>query len=313
MAPESEYEFDEAMKLARSRNRISVSAEVFGDNHNTQKVVIPNYEKTPQEQAKIMEMVKKCFLFSAVSSGGLDVLVKAFDFKTANPGDILVKQGDDGDKLYLIESGTAEVTRSSKLSGDELLTTLKDGDYFGELALMYNAPRAATVTAKTEMRLWTLDRTTFNYVVKSAVIKKREKYDALLSKLDIFKKVCPYDRCRLADALVERTFNDEVIIRQGEMGSSLFMLLQGCAESFCENKLVKSYKPGDYFGEIGFILKTERAATVKAKGYCEVVELDRECVINLLGPLQDVLNKNIKKYKQVLEDLEVQSPQLKCL
>ncbi|BAM40220.1 CAMP-dependent protein kinase regulatory subunit [Theileria orientalis strain Shintoku] len=270
MAPENEFEFDE------------------------------NYEKTPQEQAKIMEMVKKCFLFSAVSSGGLDLLVKAFDFKTANAGDVLVKQGDDGDKLYLIESGTADVTRSSKLSGNEFLTTLKDGDYFGELALMYNAPRAATVTAKTEMRLWTLDRTTFNYVVKSAVIKKREKYDSMLSKLDIFKKVCPYDRCRLADALVERTFNDEVIIKQGEMGSSLFMLLQGCAESFCENKLVKSYKPG----------------TIKShmfSGYCELVELDRESVINLLGPLQDVLNRNIKKYKQVLEDLEIQSPQLKCL
>eukprot|EP00375_Theileria_parva_P002382 XP_765060.1 cAMP-dependent protein kinase regulatory subunit [Theileria parva strain Muguga] len=271
-----------------------------------------NYEKTPQEQAKIMEMIKSCFLFSGVTSSGLDLLVKAFDFKAAkiklfsSAGDVLIKQGDDGDKLYLIESGTVEVTKKSASGAEEFLCTLTDGDYFGELALMYNSPRAATVVAKTEMHLWTLDRTTFNHVVRMAVIKKREKYDSILAKLDLFKKVGPYDRCRLADALVERTYEDETVIKQGEPGSSLFMVLEGQAESFVENKLVKSYNPGDYFGEIGFILKKPRASTVKAK-------LERENFINLLGPMEDVLNKNIKNYKKVLEELKLENKQLKSL
>ncbi|XP_952221.1 cAMP-dependent protein kinase regulatory subunit, putative [Theileria annulata] len=313
MASSENFEFDEAMKLARARPRLSVSAEVFGDNHSKSKVVIPNYEKTPQEQAKIMEMIKRCFLFSGVNSSGLDLLVKAFDFKTANPGDVLIKQGDDGDKLYLIESGTVEVTRKNATGQEEFLCNLTAGDYFGELALMYNSPRAATVVAKTEMHLWTLDRTTFNHVVRMAVIKKREKYDSILSKLDLFKKVNPYDRCRLADALVERTFEDETVIKQGEPGSSLFMVLEGQAESFVENKLVKSYNPGDYFGEIGFILKKPRASTVKAKGKCLFVELERENFINLLGPMEDVLNKNIKNYKKVLEELKLENKHLKSL
>ena len=54
------------------------------------------------------------------------------------------------------------------------------GEGFGELALLYNAPRAATITAKEESLLWKLDRDTFNHIVKDAAAKKREKYDNFL-------------------------------------------------------------------------------------------------------------------------------------
>jgi len=51
------------------------------------------------------------------------------------------------------------------------------GDAFGELALLYNCPRAATITAKGDAELWSLDRKTFNHIVKDAAAQKREKYE----------------------------------------------------------------------------------------------------------------------------------------
>lgn len=54
------------------------------------------------------------------------------------------------------------------------------GEAFGELALLYNCPRAATITAKTDSVLWSLDRKTFNYIVKDAAAKKREKFEEFL-------------------------------------------------------------------------------------------------------------------------------------
>jgi cAMP-dependent protein kinase regulator len=57
------------------------------------------------------------------------------------------------------------------------LRKYEQGDAFGELALLYNAPRAATITSDEECLLYELDRNTFNHIVKDAAIRKREKYD----------------------------------------------------------------------------------------------------------------------------------------
>ena len=61
----------------------------------------------------------------------------------------------------------------------------KAGEAFGELALLYNCPRAATITAKTEANLWSLDRQTFNHIVKDAAAKKRDKYEEFLKNVKI--------------------------------------------------------------------------------------------------------------------------------
>ena len=81
------------------------------------------------------------------------------------------------------------------------------GESFGELALLYNAPRAATIVCKSETcELWSLDRDTFSYIIKSAVQKKREKYDDFLEKVEILKCMEKYERTKIADALKEEWF-----------------------------------------------------------------------------------------------------------
>lgn len=75
------------------------------------------------------------------------------------------------------------------------------GESFGELALLYNAPRAATIKAKTDVVLFSLDRECFNGIVKDAAVKKREKYDEFLSKVDLLSTMDAYERSKIADAL----------------------------------------------------------------------------------------------------------------
>lgn len=73
--------------------------------------------------------------------------------------------------LYLIESGTLDCYKTfKKEEGQKHLKVYYPGEAFGELALLYNAPRAATIVAKTESILWSLDRETFNNIVKDAAM-----------------------------------------------------------------------------------------------------------------------------------------------
>ena len=69
--------------------------------------------------------------------------------------------------------------------------------------MLYNAPRAATITAKTDSQLWALDRRTFNFIVKDSAQQKREKYEEFLKLVPILENIDVYEKNQLADALKE--------------------------------------------------------------------------------------------------------------
>merc|ERR1711934_261472 len=99
--------------------------------------------------------------------------------------------------------------------------TCEAGDVFGELALLYNCPRAASVEAMETCVLWQLDRDTFNHIVKEAAQKKRTRYDSFLSKVPLLGSMDAYERSQLADALKSESFAaGSTIVNQGETGKS---------------------------------------------------------------------------------------------
>ena len=90
--------------------------------------------------------------------------------------------------MYVVEKGNLDCTKV--FAGDTVARHLKTyvpGEGFGELALLYNQVRAATITAKTECVLWKIDRDTFNHIVRDSATKKREKYDQFLDQVEILK------------------------------------------------------------------------------------------------------------------------------
>ena len=75
------------------------------------------------------------------------------------------------------------------------------GEAFGELALLYNAPRAATIKAVSQCCLFSLDRETFNHVVKDAAAAKRNRYEEFLGRVELLDTMDPYERMKIADVI----------------------------------------------------------------------------------------------------------------
>lgn len=120
-------------------------------------------------------------MFTALDDKEFKIVVDAIEEVTGKAGDHIIKEGDQGDCMYVLESGNLNCTKV--FPGNTEPTLLKQyvpGEGFGELALLYNAPRAATITSTTDYIIWKLDRDTFNNIVKDAASKKREKYDNFL-------------------------------------------------------------------------------------------------------------------------------------
>ncbi len=84
---------------------------------------------------------------------------------TFSAGEIVFEQGAAADRFYIVESGEVEVVRSGPSGEQKILATLQSGDFFGEIGLLTEARRMATVRTKTDLKLLTLDFETFKKVV----------------------------------------------------------------------------------------------------------------------------------------------------
>ena len=128
-------------------------------------------------------------------------------------GQEVVKQGDDGDFYYIIKSGRAKVTRASKTGSELTLATLKDGDAFGEEALLSEAKRNATVSMETDGTLMRLSKEDFNALLKEPMLN-------WLSIEQAHAKV--QQGARFLDVRLESEHANTGI--QGSMNIPLFML-----------------------------------------------------------------------------------------
>ena len=91
---------------------------------------------------------------------------------------------------------------------------------FGELALMYNAPRAATVKASSDCKLWALDRLAFKVIMMETAASKNSTRSEFLGQVKIMETLSDMERRTIADALVAQQFNaGDIIIRQGDPGT----------------------------------------------------------------------------------------------
>ena len=183
------------------------------------------------------------------------------------------------------------------------MKTYQPGEAFGELALLYNAPRAATIIAKTAAKLWQLDRNTFNHIVKDAAQQKRDRYEDFLASVSILQGIDHYERSKIADAIKEQAFTaGQTIITEGDEGDIFYFLISGeCTATKSLNAgaaptEVMQYKKGEYFGERALLKSEPRAANVIAKTDVKVATIDRNSFMRLLGPLDTILQRNMDQY-----------------
>eukprot|EP01051_Picozoa_sp_SAG22_P008360 SAG22_NODE_633_length_8375_cov_10.556549_1_plen_1959_part_10 len=147
----------------------------------------------------IQNIIDSIELFNNVPVLKRKLLSKAMDAETYVPGGIIIREGDPGDAFFIIESGSAVVTKKSATGGDDMiLATLKNRDYFGELALLHNDVRKATIKAQETCVCLKLDRADFSDILGplanmlrfkqwesgSKKKKRSEKYESFWQEID---------------------------------------------------------------------------------------------------------------------------------
>ncbi|XP_076447504.1 cAMP-dependent protein kinase regulatory subunit isoform X4 [Babylonia areolata] len=281
----------------KRNRRGAVSAEVYREEDAAQyiKKVVPKDYKT---MASLSKAIAKNVLFSHLDDNERSDIFDAMFPVHRHAGEVIIQQGDEGDNFYVIDQGEVDV-----YVNNDHVTTIGEGGSFGELALIYGTPRAATVKAKNDVKLWGIDRDSYRRILMGSTIRKRKIYEDFLSKVSILENLDKWERLTVADALEPVQFEDgEEIVKQGEPGEDFFIILEGSAAVLQrradneESVEVGRLGTSDYFGEIALLLDRPRAATVVARGPLKCVKLDRARFERVLGPCSDILKRNIGQY-----------------
>ena len=122
-------------------------------------------------------------LFAALPPPTLESLARALEPVSVPAGVDVIREGEDGDRFYVIADGELEIVR-----GGRIAATRGRGEGFGEIALMYDVPRTATVTTRTDSQLYALDRDTFLVAVTGHASSQRAAHglaDARLEELRV--------------------------------------------------------------------------------------------------------------------------------
>ncbi|KAF2095648.1 camp-dependent protein kinase A regulatory subunit [Rhizodiscina lignyota] len=283
--------------------RTSVSAESLNPASSANdNWTPPFYQKTADQQTRLRQAVAGNFLFSHLDEDQFSQVLGALQEKVIPAKGIkVITQGDVGDYFYIVEGGKFDiyVNSSGKLEpGEEgmgkKVATNGPGSSFGELALMYNAPRAATVVSTEKSTLWALDRITFRRILMDSAFQRRRMYESFLEEVKLLSSLTPYERSKIADALETQKYPPgSTIIKEGDPGESFFLLESGEAEAFKRGtqQPVKKYAKGDYFGELALLNDAPRAASVVSRTEVKVATLGKDGFQRLLGPVEGIMRR----------------------
>ena len=184
----------------------------------------------------------------------------------------------------------------------------KEGDSFGELALMYNYIRNYTILAKTNVVLLSLDRKTYKNIAQGNIRRKRENFKIVLEKVEIFQTLTPEEISKIMDIIEEREFKEgEEILKQNANEDDFFIFYNGkChAEKVSDSgkppQLLKDYEQFEFFGEVPWFKSETRNYIVKADEDSNFLVISKKKFKRLLGTLENILKRKPEIYQKFMK------------
>jgi putative ABC transport system ATP-binding protein len=134
-----------------------------------------------QESVAMCTFLAKCEAFAGLTPDMLTKVAEKMVKELFNTGDVIIRQGEEGDKFYLIRRGSVDVIIDEGTPHEARLI-LKEGDFFGEKALITGQPRSATIRAREQVEVYSLDKTSFQDAIAASESFKKQIYKAYFQR-----------------------------------------------------------------------------------------------------------------------------------
>lgn len=280
----------------------------------------PRFPKSPSDSDFLEAALVGSFIFSRLSREELIALLSAFEEWTVKKGTIIFQEAEPGDYFYVIKQGTVQfigneqpnriidksrtrtgASAEEKKTGFVAHPTSSAGEYFGELALLYDCNHYNTCEAVTDCTLWRLERR----LCRKVMAKHSVEYDVdakrLLKSVYLFKDIDDTHLTLIAHALATKTYQDgEEVLKKGDDCHCFYIVRTGqvhatdivIGESKYDDTILN---PGDSFGERVIIDDIPIPGNVRAVGETTLLWMSREVFLKLFGGWGCVITRSIDR------------------
>lgn len=303
IARDFQSQLREELKAASGQNGAKKREAVYDKNEikNSTSYVPKVIDKPQTIKDLLLEVAQTNILFSSYSHEEHIAIVDAFESREVAADTFVIRQGEPGDHFYVVQTGTLDIfVRGKNGEQAKVGTTLGPGSCFGELALMYNTPRAASIKSTSDCVLWEIDRTSYRGILVYYKYLRNKQYMEFLRNVEIMEK--KLGNILSADELEKMTISlekesyeaGETIIRQGNTGDNFYIIAEGDVGVFRvdqdgkETKLTTLHQ-GGYFGEKALLAEDVRQASCVAESKVACLTLGREDFIDMMGTLDEII------------------------
>ena len=249
-------------------------------------------ERVGDSADALLDELRRVPFLAALDEDALAALVGGMRSERHGDGAIIVQQGEPGDRFCFLRSGEAEVRFEEESGIVHRLAILQVGDFFGEIALLQEVGRTATVRARGEVEVLSLDRETFITLVESSsfgaeAVLEQVRNAAFLRTVPVFQTLGADQMRSLLSgvAVQERAVGDDVV-RQGELGEEMFVIRSGACDVVRQRdeqeETVERLQAGDFFGEIALLRGIPRTATVRVVEDAVVLRVPADVLDDML-------------------------------
>jgi len=285
-------------KSRKTARGVGISAEPqsLKSLQDLSQATFPSYKKSDKAQELIRGAIMDNDFLKNLETSQIKEIVDCMYPMEYAKGSLIIKEGDIGSVMYVMEEGKVEVSREGKF-----LSVMTAGRLFGELAILYNCQRTATNKAATDCKLWAIERQCFQTIMMRTGLAKQAEYSSFLKSVPSFMNLSEETLIRIADVLEEYSYKQgEYIIRQGAVGDTFFIISSGRVkvtrkETGPDEKFIRHLHKGDFFGEKALTGEEVRTANIMADDAegVKCLVIDRESFSQMIANLDDIKRRYI--------------------